>query len=267
MKNIRSKPNLLLILIVSFQTTTCDTLIPTTSTSARCFPGIIRFAYPKLTTLEGLSGAYIRHQKQDQRQETIFFQGSCEQNINQNIYTSQTLLAPQTTKSSTMCLSGSYLLGYTHSYQNTSKLDFINSSICSGLVLLPEFRKNQLGLPVGAALELGLFDWLNLGIREDLIFGFGKDMPIQNNFLVYAYADQPIKGLCLLVGLSATNQTSSKNDYKWALYTVHTALGLNLATETKRLLPRISLFCDYALGCSAATQASSRLGIAISTSF
>ncbi|HAU30520.1 MAG: hypothetical protein UV79_C0011G0013 [candidate division TM6 bacterium GW2011_GWF2_43_17] len=251
--------------------TTADEILPSSCTSARAFPGIVRFEHPNLTTGKATIGAYLPSSKASPYPATVFFQATGQQNITAHIFLSTTLLAPGQSNTRTpfvfQDISSSYLIGYTNSYQGTKKLDFINTSICSGLAILPESRKNKLSFPVGVALELGLFDWLNLGIREDLFFGFGKDLPTQNNLLFYGYADQPIKGLCAHLGLSITQQVSSQALFTWDLFTLHIGCSLDLASTAEPHMPMINLFCDYALGCKAAAQASSRVGIAISTSF
>lgn len=244
-------------------------LIPTSPESARANPYIIPYAHKKLTMLTAKIGAYAHRKNLTNRFQT-FFETSITQNITKSLFISGGLLEPHKEsqrENPFLSTSGALTIGNTYSYQKTKKLDFINTLISSGIALLPEKRKNRLALPVTAAIEWGLFNWINIGIREDLIFGFGKDLPIQNNLMTYLYADEPIRGLCIFIGFSNSYQTSSYRKYQWKLYTIHTAIGIDLATNYSPHLPNCSLFFDYALGSIAATNASHRVGLRIAALF
>ncbi len=244
-------------------------IVTTTAYMARPFPGIIRFDYPQLTTMSGRIGVFTNTPKKlGPSLLSGFFQFHLAQNIKKHIFTAGTLLLPNTNRASqTIDSSGSLLVGYTASYLKTKKLDFINTSVASGIALLGERHTNRLALPIAAEIEWGLFDWLTIGLQEHLFFGYSKDLPVQHNELFYLYADHPMQLLSILFGFSQTKQYSSYTPYTWNMYTIHVELSCDLATQTMPHLPALQVFCDYALGSTAAAKAQSRLGLLISCSF
>jgi len=74
-------------------------------------------------------------------------------------------------------------LGWTHNYQNTTTLDFIDMTCVLGILAPTGKKKNpdllfslplgyngHWGVPLSVKLSLGMYEWITLGISTDLLF-------------------------------------------------------------------------------------------------
>jgi hypothetical protein len=96
------------------------------------------------------------------------------------------------------------LLGWTHNYQNTSVLDFIDGTLTTGILAPTGKKKNpdeifslplgyngHWGIPISVKLSLGMYEWITLGISLDTIFFMAnkqivrvKTAPEQSSFII-----------------------------------------------------------------------------------
>ncbi len=107
----------------------------------------------------------------------------------------------------------SCLVGWTHNYQNTSTLDFVDGTIATGflaptgkkrnpfhLFSLPLGYNGHWGFPLSAKLSLGMYEWITVGASIDaIIFAKNKQTirlktaPEQKGIIKLALGDVSVK--------------------------------------------------------------------------
>ncbi|MBA3954329.1 hypothetical protein H0X48_03375 [Candidatus Dependentiae bacterium] len=121
----------------------------------------------------------------------------------------------------TQLIDSTALIGWTYNNENTTVLDFIDTTLKAGALLPTSNRpctNNPLGIPLGynntwgivgsATLSAGMYDWLTAGIHADGIIFPKKNRSIGNVWRIGAYgkADHIYKGLSFSLAFTYEQQ-------------------------------------------------------------
>jgi hypothetical protein len=167
--------------------------------------------------------------------------------------------------------------GYTHSYQDNKKLDFIDTTVRAGILIptsphigpgnifeLPHGYNGHWGFPLAGDIAFGAFEWLTLAAHGAIMF-FAASASANRNPLfevgALVKADHVVRGFSCTLGYSYTQQlpTNAKAHHNslgchsnvengFTFHTLHIVLELDCILEEYAIGPRIALLYNHSLG-------------------
>lgn len=143
--------------------------------------------------------------------------------------------------------------GWAVNYEDTEKLDFIDITLESGIILPTAKNAQSKGILFHGACSLGLYDWLTWGIDADIITFFDHKNGRLWDVAWYAKADHIIRGFSFLFGHSHSNQTTTLVPWScetlpfWSMDTFHFIIEYDTASYSCTYAPRIEFFYNHIL--------------------
>jgi hypothetical protein len=145
-------------------------------------------------------------------------------------------------------------VGATGSILSHPRLDFIDFSIESGITLPPshDIGSASAGLPLKGVANVGIFDWLTVGLEADVILFFNPHPSSQKNICWYFKADHIMRGFSAHIGYSYSTQENTPLVWYpalpcWSMHTLHIAVSFDAAREQHPHLPWLEFFYDHVL--------------------
>lgn len=163
-------------------------------------------------------------------------------------------------------------VGYTESYQDNKKLDFIEGTVRFGLLIptspridsknifeLPHGYNGHWGFPLVGDIACGAFEWLTVAAHGAIMFFIERKPLFEVGALVKA--DHVVRGFSCTLGYSYTQQLSTnakaRNHFLdchstvengFIFHTLHIVLELDCILEEYAIGPRIALLYNHSLG-------------------
>lgn len=141
--------------------------------------------------------------------------------------------------------------GWTINYQETEKLDFIDATIETGLIVpTAKYPLAAAGIPIRAVAALGFWDWTTLGIATDIVAFFTHEYGRLSDTSIYFKGDHFIRGFSFLFGYTHSNEKQVpvvwscpiKHIPFWTMDTFNILLSYDCASENRPYLPRFEFF-------------------------
>jgi hypothetical protein len=170
--------------------------------------------------------------------------------------------------------SGDFTLhaGYTHSYQENKKLDFIDTTVRAGILIptspridatnifeLPHGYNGHWGFPLAGDIAFGAFEWLTVAAHGAIMFFVERKPLFEVGALVKA--DHVVRGFSCTLGYAYTQQLSTNAKARnhslcchstvengFIFHTLHIVLELDCILEEYAVGPRIALLYNHSLG-------------------
>ena len=147
-----------------------------------------------------------------------------------------------------------FTVGATGSMLSHQRIDFIDFSVETGLAFPSPHNigSASAGFPLKGVANIGIFDWLTMGLEADAILFVNPCPSFQKNICWYLKADHFMRGFSAHIGYSYSEQSHTPLIWypdlcHWSMHTLHISVSFDAARERHPHLPWLEFFCDRVL--------------------
>lgn len=147
-----------------------------------------------------------------------------------------------------------FTVGATGSILSHPRIDFIDFSVETGLTFPSPHNigSASAGIPLKGIANIGIFDWLTMGLEADAILFFNPCPGFQKNICWYLKADHFMRGFSANIGYSYSEQSNTPLIWypsicHWSMHTLHISVSFDAARERHPHLPWLEFFYDRVL--------------------